>query len=200
MGMSKLAIIDIDNCLLDWSAGFSQWMQKEGHEITPADSYDLMAHYPSVTCPKELKKQVLRFNSSRAFARLELMPSTLEFITDLQQEGWELMALSCFVPPYEEISGNPISPVSSKVYRYDNLQLRCDGLFSKFVFRELGATKADIFIDSAMAYDHVLMIDDAPKYINEGIKVADKFDNFTVYIYNQPYNQEISPEIVRVGL
>lgn len=192
--MRKIAIFDIDNTLLRYDQGFNHFMESKGHSLSSKDNYDLLSQYPSVGCEVKMLNFILQFNSSPDFGILEPNPDMIEWVEFLKDNGYEVVALSCFVPEEDDESLS-ISAEASRKYRRENLDSVFGHVFDQYIFLTLGHSKLDIFKTLAIVSSELVIVDDATKYIYEAISVAEKFSSVNVIVYDQPYNREITEGI-----
>lgn len=197
--MNKYLVLDIDNTLLDYNSGFQQYMEQQGHSRTESDTYDLLSHYPSVNCSDKMFNYVCQFNSHPSFSMLYPNPYMVEWVRQLRREGWKIVALSCFLPPYDSESEG-ISSIKSALYRHQNLErLFGQGFFDKVVFKNLGESKYPTFSNLAMAAKKMIIIDDAAKYLGEANEAKRFFRqhlDIQVYKYEQTYNQSADADVI----
>ena len=198
----KYLILDLDNTLLNYNAGFEAYMKQFGHERTEDDTYDLLAHYPSVECKDKMFKYVCQFNSSPEFAELYPNPYMVDWVKEMKRDGWKIVALSSFLPPYDSLTEN-ICSIKSALYRHQNLErLFGQGFFESIIFKDLGESKYEVFSNYAMIAEQLIIVDDAEKYILEAWAAKEQYKfhiDVEVYVYDQLYNQHLGCD-VRIDL
>ena len=189
----KIALLDIDGSLLNWHKGFAKYMLEQGHELSMADEYDLLQHYPSVGCKDKMFEYVKAFNTSEGFGELEAEPYAKEFVQQLIDEGYELHWCSCYYPE----TGSVEDAFESQRLRVGNLKEVFGGLFSKVngTTLPLGHSKVDILTQLAEISDELFFVDDSPKYIQEGLVLQKDFPHVKVAVWDQIYNQDVQADM-----
>lgn len=86
----KLILTDSDGVILDWEAGFEEWMAEKGYVKLPdydVKAYSLSIHYG---IPKEeIKHLIKQFNESAAIGYLPMYADAIECIPKLYDMGYD---------------------------------------------------------------------------------------------------------------
>lgn len=190
-GKRKLAILDIDNTLLDYTSAFRQWcIEYKGLDWVDSHEYCLKSYLPNITCDNEMLELVKEFAVSDAFMYLEPNPYAKAYVEELKAEGYNISVMSSFK--------NPDNTARSFALRWLNLK-NVFGMFAfdYYDFLNLGESKkshVEMYCDS---FDEVLFVDDNPKVLEEVMSI--EADNLTVLAWSKPYNEHLE-DIGRISI
>lgn len=91
---TKLLLVDVDECLLKWTDGFTKFL-KNHHDIIPNRVRDDHEIYKWLEIhPNEALKLITEFNSSEYFSMLEPFDSAQEVLAKLSDEGFRFVAIT----------------------------------------------------------------------------------------------------------
>lgn len=146
----RLILTDIDGCVLDWCAGFDDFMIRHGYTKHHSNEYKLSDCYG---IPKEESSKMVRiFNDSAVMGFLPPYRDAVHYIRKLHAEhGYVFHAITSMSKEY-----------ASQELRTQNLRnLFGRGPFTRFVYLDTGADKDEAYGEYKGA-DHWL-IEDKPE-------------------------------------
>ncbi len=154
-------IMDVDDVLLDWIAGFRHHLVQLGYK-THGDlppSWDLSDWIvPSVGFqPVSVETLVLDFNSSDSFAQLQPVNGALRTLMLAKSRGFDIVAVT---------SCSDTGPIVDK--RVANLREHFADLISSVVCLPLGASKTSIFRN----FPNGIVVDDRVKNLKAALEVG----------------------------
>jgi FMN phosphatase YigB (HAD superfamily) len=91
--MNKIILTDADGVILDWEAGFHNWMVAKGYDRVHSDSYDLSTHYADMT-PEYAQDRVKEFNGSSWLLGLDAFRDARSGIAKLAENGYEFHVIT----------------------------------------------------------------------------------------------------------
>lgn len=99
--LSDLVILDVDEVLLSWAAGFRSYLLRTGHDVDPAGPFAFdMVDWIGVRSEEDVQALIRQFNASPHFADLPPCPGAIDLVQDLVATGHRLHVItSCSADP-----------------------------------------------------------------------------------------------------
>ncbi|NJO61548.1 MAG: hypothetical protein HC836_25860 [Richelia sp. RM2_1_2] len=92
---NKHLLCDVDECILQWTNGFTKFLHQH-HNIIPSRIRDDHSVYKWLEIhPEEAHNLVTEFNSSHQFAALEPFDGAQKILPKLYNEGYTIVAITC---------------------------------------------------------------------------------------------------------
>lgn len=93
--MNKIILTDVDGVLLNWFAGFDQWMVSLGFVINrQANMYSLEDRYDGELSVGEIRHLIAQFNHTKMFGKLPPERDAVEYVRRLAEEGYRFVAIT----------------------------------------------------------------------------------------------------------
>lgn len=174
-----LFLTDVDNCILDWSVGFKNFLTSEHPEVVvDTTNYKLGLEH------ELMNELVNEFNSSQHFAQLESYGGAEIWLDKLANDfGFEFVAISTCMGT---------DPKTADLRRQGIERVFGEKLFKEFICLPLGVSKIEALSKFAPTY----WVDDKLEHSIDGSILGHKSFNMV-----QPYNinQEKPKTIVPVN-
>jgi FMN phosphatase YigB (HAD superfamily) len=170
-------LTDVDNCLLNWTEGFTSFTKLKHPDIVFDPS-----NYKLGLSESEMTELVEEFNSSPEFAKLKPYADALEIIPKLAALGYTFVAIS---------TCNGRSLETPKLRKLGLESVFGKGIFSEFVCLPLGVSK----LEALQRFKPTYWIDDKLSHSIDGAIAGHVSFNMV-----QPYNiqQEKPPNVIPV--
>lgn len=178
----KLAILDCDNVLLNYTQGFKKFIQAKGLEWYDSDQYSLLSYLPNIHCSERVHDLICDFNESTGIGLLYPNAYAPAYVEMLKEQGYYIGVMSSFYTPNE--------PHLQRHARTLNLESVFGHLaFDYYDYLPLGGDKNDLIKRYCENFDEVLFVDDNPEVIQRALEID--VDNLVVKVWDQPYNRHL---------
>lgn len=169
--MNNVILTDCDGCLLNWVAGFDDWMHRNGYRKTRDDHYGIDVCYNIEKA--ESKKLIKTFNESSAIGFLGPYKDAIQYVRKLHAEhGFVFHVITSLSHEY-----------ASQELRTANLKrIFGQGPFTRFVYLGTGDDKhgaLDEYKDSNLVW-----VEDKPENAIVGFERG-----LDTYLMTSPYNE-----------
>jgi FMN phosphatase YigB (HAD superfamily) len=92
---NKIILTDVDSCLLDWFAGFDNWMISQGYVVNRnSHMYSLEDRYDRGLTKDNINSLIQEFNESTMFGELPPMLDSVENVRKLVADGFRFIAVT----------------------------------------------------------------------------------------------------------
>lgn len=175
-------ILDVDGCLLNWKAGFIDWMVKnsffKSYNSWAEDSYSFTeyAQLPDgEPFPPGLEKPLMSlFNETHYIEKLSPIDGAIKTVRRFHEAGATIKVVTTFSDKYEAMR-----------MREKNLIDVFGNVFQDIVCLPLRTSKFDFL---SKQHPESYFVDDLPQHIGDSIKAG--IDPHHVFMVAQPYNQK----------
>ena len=177
----KLILTDVDGVLIDWVAGFNEWMDKRGWIRVPDYEYHYtIEHWYNIT-HEHAMEIVAEYNASAAIGFLPPYLDSVEYVKKLNEEhGYRFVAITAF--GHDEYAIR---------LRKMNLKNVFGKVFDDFIFVDLLQSKMEVL----KTFEPTIWLEDKPSTAEEG-----KSCGHRTYLFEHGHNNHLrtTNEITRV--
>ena len=179
--LSDLVILDVDEVLLSWAAGFRSYLLRTGHDVDPAGPFGFdMVGWIGVRSEDEVQSLIRTFNASPWFAELPPCAGAIDLVQDLVATGHRLhVVTSCSADP--RVAG----------MRQENLQAVFGDVFEEVSCIPIHASK----VPELRRRPPALWIDDRLSNVLDGISAGHHG-----MVVASPQNGEMKPAALSMGV
>lgn len=178
--MQKLILTDVDEVILQWTKGFTDFLHTH-HDIIPDRIRDDHHVYKWLEIHQDHAYDlVMEFNSSHHFAALQPFDGAAKILPKMHREGWKFVAVtSCS-------SDSIIAQM-----RRDNLHKFFGDIFTEIHCLDFSDDKGDVL----SSYPKTIWVEDAMEWAVRGADLG-----HSTFLINHKHNETlVDPRIVRVS-
>lgn len=161
--MVKVILTDVDGVLLNWTKGFTEWMDKKGFQPTRGQEFSwCIGQRFNLGEGIDETQFVKEFNNSASIAFLEPFRDAIDGVKQLTNHGYKFYALT-------SLSSNPHAGALRK-YNLENVF--GEGVFTDIHCLSVGSPKALALYELSIRYPNAWWIDDHPHNVEDGAGVG----------------------------
>lgn len=180
--IDKVILCDVDNCLIDWSTTFANYMTEGGYELVDDYHHQFLISDRYGIPYDDGEELVAQFNKTHHIRELEAHRDSVETVAKLVDEGYEFHAITSIGTHEETVS-----------HRENNLK----DLFGQDTFSSI--TCLEVFSDKRPTLSQwedkkYMWIEDCPRNIEAGFDMG----LFPIMI-SHPYNVKSEVVVPRVS-
>jgi beta-phosphoglucomutase-like phosphatase (HAD superfamily) len=177
--LEKIILVDVDGVLLDWNAGFCNWMDKQGFPFIPGTEheYAIEKRHENVTFT-QARKLIEEFNTSDELRTLQPNKDSQEFVAKLVDEGFRFIAVTA-------VSDDPVAGINR---RY-NLEQVFGDIFDEIHCTPLGESK-QVILRENWGGTGLIWIEDHFKNAEAGYE-----EGLRSVLVDTPYNRHFMTDL-----